>query len=161
MSKFRVGFGEDIHRLVSGRKLVLCGLTINYEKGLEGHSDADVAYHALSDSLLGALALGDIGKYFPPSDPSITGIDSKLIVLKCFHLVKDAGYELNNVDISIITEGPKLAPYIREMREHVASLLEMDVNDVSVKAMTNEGLDAIGKGEAIKATSLVSLIKHE
>jgi len=157
---FRFGYGEDIHRLVGGRKLVLCGTTIPFDLGLLGHSDADVAFHALSDALLGSLGLGDIGKYFPPKDPAYEGIDSLLIVKKSLSLVKEKGYEVNNCDISIIAEEPYLAPYIAEMKKNLALALEIKESQVSVKAMTNEGLDAVGRGEAIKAVAVVSVVKE-
>lgn len=153
----RIGYGEDIHRLVSGRKLILLGVSIPFDLGLIGHSDADVGYHAVSDALLGSLGLGDIGKYFPPSDPSIEGIDSLLIVKKCLGLVKARGYAVNNCDVSIITEEPKLSPYIEAMKENLSLALEVSDLQVSVKAMTNEGLDAIGKGEAIKAIAVLTV----
>jgi 2-C-methyl-D-erythritol 2,4-cyclodiphosphate synthase len=161
MSDFRVGYGEDIHRLVPGRKLVLAGVKIPFDLGLDGHSDADVVYHAVSDALLGALGLGDIGKYFPPDDPSITGIDSLLIVKKCLSLVKERDYHVNNVDVSILAEEPKMAPWISEMKANLALALEIKESQSSIKAMTNEGLDAVGKGEAIKAICLLSLVKDE
>jgi 2-C-methyl-D-erythritol 2,4-cyclodiphosphate synthase len=156
----RVGYGEDIHKLVKGRKLILCGTPIPFDLGLLGHSDADVAYHAVSDALLGALGLGDIGKYFPPSDPNITNIDSLLIVKKCLSLVKAKGYHVNNVDVSIVTEEPHLAPYIDAMKTNLALALEINETQASVKAMTNEGLDAVGRGEAIKAIAVLTLIQE-
>jgi 2-C-methyl-D-erythritol 2,4-cyclodiphosphate synthase len=156
----RVGYGEDIHKLVAGRKLILCGTPIPFDLGLLGHSDADVAYHAVSDALLGALGLGDIGKYFPPSDPSITNIDSLLIVKKCLGLVKAKGYHVNNVDLSILTEEPHLAPYIGAMKANLAMALEIKEEQASVKAMTNEGLDAVGRGEAIKAVAVLTLLQE-
>ena len=159
MNDLRVGYGEDIHRLVPGRKLVLSGVKIPFDLGLEGHSDADVVFHAVSDALLGALGLGDIGKYFPPSEPSIAGIDSLLIVKKCLSLVKERGYRVNNADASILSEEPKLAPWIGEMKANLALALEIKESQASIKAMTNEGLDAVGKGEAIKAICVLTLIK--
>lgn len=163
MNDIRVGFGEDIHALIKGRDLFLCGVKIESPLGLFGHSDADAPLHALSDAILGALALGDIGKYFPPNDPSIEGISSSLIVKKCLSLAISKGYKMHNVDISITTESPHLAEHILEMRESVASLLKMPLDSVSVKAMTNEGFDAVGEKKALKATAIVSLIgdKHE
>jgi 2-C-methyl-D-erythritol 2,4-cyclodiphosphate synthase len=157
---FRVGYGEDIHRLVPNRKLVLSGTKIPFDLGLEGHSDADVVFHAVSDALLGALGLGDIGKYFPPNDPSIAGIDSLLIVKKCLAMVKENGYHVNNVDVSISAQEPKLAPFILEMKANLALALEIKESQASIKAMTNEGLDAVGKGEAIKASAILSLLKE-
>jgi 2-C-methyl-D-erythritol 2,4-cyclodiphosphate synthase len=160
MMDFRVGYGEDIHALVPGRKLVLSGVTIPFDLGLEGHSDADVVFHAVSDALLGTLGLGDIGKYFPPNDPSITGIDSLLIVKKCLGMVKERGYVVNNCDVSILAQEPKLAPYIGEMKQTLALALEIKESQASIKAMTNEGMDAIGKGQAIKAVALLSIVKE-
>ena len=156
----RIGYGEDIHVLVPNRKLILGGVEIPYELGLDGHSDADVVYHALSDALLGSAALGDIGKYFPPSDDSISGIASNIIVSECFKKVKKMGYKIGNVDLSVIAEKPHLAKYIDLMRENVANLLETSIENVSVKAMTNEKLDAIGEGRAIKAIALVLIEKE-
>jgi len=160
MMDFRVGYGEDIHALVPNRKLVLSGTKIPFDLGLEGHSDADVVFHAVSDALLGTLGLGDIGKYFPPSDPTITGIDSLLIVKKCLGMVKEKGYLVNNCDVSIIAQEPKLAPFIEEMKSNLALALEIKESQASIKAMTNEGMDAIGRGQAIKAIAILSLIKE-
>jgi len=154
----RIGQGEDIHMLVNKRALILGGVKIPYEKGLFGHSDADVVYHALADALLGSLALGDIGTYFSPDDPLSKDLNSAIIVKKCFSLVKEKGYFINNVDINIIAEEPKLAPYILEMRTNIASLLECKVSQISIKALTNEGMDAIGEKKAIcaRASLLIS-----
>lgn len=156
----RIGYGEDIHRLVPNRKLILCGVKIPFDLGLLGHSDADVGFHALSDALLGSLGLGDIGKYFPPNDPNIEGIDSLLIVKRCLQMVNEKGYKVSNVDLSLITEEPHLAEYIAEMKKNVAMSLLIDESRVSIKAMTNEGLDAIGRGEAIKCVTLVLVTKE-
>lgn len=156
----RIGYGEDIHALKSGRKLILGGVHIPYEFGLDGHSDADVVYHALSDALLGSLALGDIGKYFPPTDESIAGISSSIIVSSCYKMLQEKGYHVVNVDISILAEKPHLAEHILQMRENIAHLLQTEIENVSVKAMTNEGFDAIGAKKAIKAVA-VTLIDKE
>lgn len=156
----RIGYGEDIHVLVPNRKLILAGEEIPYELGLDGHSDADVVYHALSDALLGSLALGDIGKYFLPSDDSITGIASHIIVETCYKKVREKGYKIGNVDLSIIAEKPHLAKYIDAMRGNVAKLLDTSIENVSIKAMTNEKLDAIGEGRAIKAIAVVLIEKE-
>lgn len=160
MMPFRIGYGEDIHRLVAGRRLIICGIQIPYEKGLKGHSDADVAIHALSDALLGSLALGDIGKLFPDTDPSTEGIDSGKILKKCLNLVHEKGYHPANVDLMIVAEAPKLAPYIGQMRANLASLLGCEEEDVSIKACTNEGLGPIGEGKAIKAIA-VALVEKD
>jgi 2-C-methyl-D-erythritol 2,4-cyclodiphosphate synthase len=160
MSEYRIGTGEDIHKLVSGRKLILCGVLIPFDLGLLGHSDADVAYHAVADSLLGALGLGDIGQYFPPSDPKWEGVDSLLIVKKALSLVKEKGWSIANIDVNIVAQEPRLAPYIEAMKTSLARSLETAVDCVSVKAMTNEGLDAVGRAEAIRATAVALLIRQ-
>lgn len=157
---YRIGYAEDIHVLSPNRKLIIGGVTIPFSLGLLGHSDADVLFHAVSDSLLGSLSLGDIGIYFPNDDESIEGIDSKYIVKKCYNLVKERGYIVNNIDTMIFAESPKLSPYILKMRANLASLLEIDINDVSIKCGSNEKMDAVGRGEAIRASSIV-LIKKE
>lgn len=157
---YRIGHGEDIHALVEGRKLILGGVTIPFEKGLLGHSDADVIYHALSDALLGAIAGGDIGQLFPTNDPLYDNLDSSIIVKECYRLVKAKGYKINNVDISIAAEKPHLMKYLGEMRENIAKLLETGIENVSLKAMTNEGFDAVGEGKAIRATA-IALIEKE
>lgn len=157
---YKIGHGEDIHALVEGRKLILGGVTIPFEKGLLGHSDADVVYHALSDALLGAVAGGDIGQLFPTNDPLYDNLDSSIIVKECYRLVKAKGYKINNVDISIAAEKPHLMKYLGEMRENIAKLLETSIENVSLKAMTNEGFDAVGEGKAIRATA-IALIEKE
>ena len=156
----RIGHGEDIHALVEGRKLILGGVNIPFEKGLLGHSDADVVYHALSDALLGAIAGGDIGQLFPTNDPLYDNLDSSIIVKECYRLVKEKGYKINNVDISIAAEKPHLMKYLDEMRNNIARLLETSIENVSLKAMTNEGFDAVGEGKAIRATA-IALIEKE
>lgn len=160
MMKWRVGYGEDIHRLVPDKRLIICGIELPFHMGLEGHSDADVGYHAVSDAILGALALGDIGKYFPPSDEQTEGIDSAIIVSKCVSLMRDKGYTINNVDVIIYTEAPKLRNYIDLMRESLAKVLECDVDAVSIKAKTNEKLDAVGMQKAIRSSAIVSLVEE-
>mgnify|MGYP003315558227 FL=1 len=156
----RIGYGEDIHALVEGRKLILGGVHIPFEKGLLGHSDADVVYHALSDALLGTIAAGDIGQLFPTNDKRYDDLDSSIIVKKCFSLVKEQGYEINNVDISIGCEKPHLMKLLPEMRSNIAKLIETDVTNVSIKAMTNEGFDAVGEGKAIKTIAVVMIRKE-
>lgn len=162
MSKMemRIGQGEDIHILSKDRLLILGGVKIPFELGLLGHSDADVVLHAVSDSLLGALSLGDIGLYFPPSDPSIEGIDSAKILAKCMSMAKERGFRVNNVDIMVFAEKPKLSSYVLKMRENIAKLLDSEIDRVSVKCGTNEKMDAVGRGEAIRATSVILLIKE-
>lgn len=156
----RFGYGEDIHQLVECRPLILGGINIPFEKGLLGHSDADVLLHAISDALLGALALGDIGKIFHPSDPKTLNIDSSIILNRCYELVKNEGYILNNLDASVSLEKPHLSEYIPQIRKRIASILMVDIKQISIKAMTNEGLDAVGEGKAIRASCVVSLIKE-
>lgn len=156
----RIGFGEDVHRLVEGRPLILGGVAIPYEMGLLGHSDADALLHAISDALLGAIAAGDIGALFPPEDSSIEGIDSKIILRRCMELVREEGYRLVNVDANIVTEKPKLRPYIDHIRACIAGTLGCPLDCVSVKAKTNEGLDAVGEKKAIR-TNAVVLIEKE
>ena len=157
---YRIGHGEDIHALVEGRNLVLGGVNIPFEKGLLGHSDADVVYHALSDALLGAIAGGDIGQLFPTNDPLYDNVDSSIIVKECFLLVKNKGYRIGNVDISIAAERPHLMKYLDAMRQNIAKLLETSIENVSLKAMTNEGFDAVGEGKAIRATAIVLIEKE-
>ncbi len=159
--RFRVGTGYDIHRLVEGRPLILGGVTIPYERGLLGHSDADALAHAVTDALLGALALGDIGSHFPDTDPRWAGADS-LALLKCaVALVAARGFAVANVDASIIAERPKLAPYIGAMRERLSATLQLALDAVSVKAKTNEGLDATGRREAIAVHAVALLYQPE
>lgn len=153
MTNIRIGNGFDVHRLVEGRKLIVCGVDIPYEAGLLGHSDADVALHALSDALLGAAALGDIGKLFPDTDPRYSGADSRMLLRDVVTLVKENGFEIGNADITIMAQRPKMAPHIPVMRRNIASDLGVDVQCVSVKATTTEGLGFTGRGEGIAAIS--------
>ena len=157
---FRIGHGYDLHRLVEGRKLILGGVDIPFEKGLLGHSDADVAVHALMDALLGALALGDIGKHFPDSDPEYAGISSILLLKKVYELISRENYILSNADITIIAQRPKLLPYIPEMRKNIAEALGCDISEISVKATTEEGLGFTGSGEAISSHAVCILQKN-
>ncbi|MBD5222434.1 MAG: 2-C-methyl-D-erythritol 2,4-cyclodiphosphate synthase [Bacteroidales bacterium] len=151
----RIGQGYDVHRLVTGRDLYLCGVKVDHSLGLDGHSDADVAIHALCDALLGAIAAGDIGKLFPDNDPEYKGIDSKILLKEVVNRVKGAGYAVGNADITIIAQKPKLAPYIQEMREVMAGLLETEPDRVSVKATTTERLGFEGREEGISAMAVV------
>ena len=153
----RIGFGNDIHRLVEGRKLILAGVHVPAPFGELAHSDGDVVYHALMDAILGSLALGDIGKHFPDNDNAYKDIDSSVLVKKVASMMKDKGYTINNIDVIITLEKPKVKDYILSMRENIAKLLNTDLDNVSVKAGTNEGLDAIGRGEAVKAEVVVML----
>ena len=153
----RIGHGYDVHRLVPERKLILGGVEIPYELGLLGHSDADVLVHAVMDSMLGALALGDIGKHFPDNDMSFKDIDSMLLLKKVVSLIEEKGYRLSNLDATISAEKPKLAKYIPLMRERIADVCKVDVDRISVKATTEEGLGL--KGEGIGATCVCLLMK--
>ena len=156
----RIGHGYDLHRLVEDRRLILGGVDIPFEKGLLGHSDADVAVHALMDALLGALALGDIGKHFPDNDPAYKGISSILLLEKVYDLISRENYTLSNADITIIAQRPKLLPYIPEMRKNVAEALGCDISRISIKATTEEGLGFTGSGEAISAHAVCILQKN-
>lgn len=153
----RIGQGYDVHKLVEGRDLILCGVNVPYEKGLLGHSDADVALHALSDALLGAAALGDIGKHFPDTDEKYKGADSVLLLKEVVRLIKDEGFSVENVDVTIIAQRPKLRPYIDRMRENIADAIGIDVRAVSVKATTTEQLGFEGRGEGISALAVALL----
>ena len=153
----RIGHGYDVHRFATGRRLVLCGETVPYELGLLGHSDADVAVHALMDAILGAAALGDIGRLFPDSDPQYEGADSMLLLDKVVELASEKGFSVSNADITIIAQKPKLAPYIGRMRDNVAKRLGISANRVNVKATTEEGLGFTGSLEGISAHAVVLL----
>lgn len=157
----RIGHGYDVHRFVKGRKLMLCGVEVEYELGLLGHSDADVALHALADSILGALALGDIGKLFPDRDPRYKDADSALLLDEVMRLARERGYELGNCDITIVAQEPKLAPYIDSMRSRIAGICGCTVEQVSVKATTEEGLGFTGALEGIAAHAVCLLQKRE
>ena len=157
----RIGFGTDIHRLVEGRKLILAGVHVPASFGELAHSDGDAIYHASMDAILGALALGDIGKLFPDNDPQYKDIDSSLLFKKVVTLMKEKGYRINNIDVMVTLEKPKLKDYIVEMRNNIANILETSIDNVSVKAGTNEGLDALGRGEAVKAEVIVLLKEEE
>ena len=159
MPQFRVGTGYDVHKLVPERKLILCGVDVPYELGLLGHSDADVALHALSDALLGAAALGDIGKHFPDTDERFKGADSAKLLEHVVHLAEEKGWQVNNVDVTIIAQKPKLASYIPAMRSRVAQVLKIDEDCVNVKATTTEKLGFTGRGEGIAAEAIASLVK--
>lgn len=156
---YRIGNGFDVHRLTPGRRLVICGVEIPYELGLLGHSDADVALHALSDALLGAAALGDIGRHFPDTDPRYEGADSRLLLRECLRLIAEKGYRPVNVDVTIIAQAPKMLPHIPAMRQNIANDLDIPVDDVSVKATTTEKLGFTGRGEGIAAQATALLAK--
>ncbi len=157
----RIGQGYDVHRLVEGRKLILGGVDIPYERGLLGHSDADVLVHALMDAMLGALALGDIGKLFPDNDESYKGADSVELLKRVAEIIYGGGWLLSNADCTVIAQRPKLAPYIPEMRRIIADALGVGINQISVKATTEEGLGFTGEGLGIAAQAAVLLEKTE
>lgn len=155
----RIGHGYDVHRLVDGRMLILGGIHISYEKGLLGHSDADVLVHAIMDALLGAAALGDIGKHFPDSDDSYKNADSIELLKKVIELISEKGYVIENIDSTVIAQAPKLAPFIEKMRENIASACKIDIEQVNVKATTEEKLGFTGEGLGISAHA-VCIIKN-
>jgi 2-C-methyl-D-erythritol 2,4-cyclodiphosphate synthase len=153
----RIGMGYDVHRLVEGRDLIIGGVTIPYEKGLLGHSDADVLLHAVMDALLGAAALGDIGKHFPDTDPEYEGISSVKLLQKTGELLEENNFLIENIDTTIIAQAPKMRPYIDTMRENIAKALCIEVSQVNVKATTEEGLGFTGSGEGISANAVCML----
>ena len=157
----RIGHGYDVHQLVSGRKLIIGGVEIPHTEGLLGHSDADVLLHALMDALLGAAALGDIGKHFPDTDGAYRGISSMLLLARVAGLLQDNGYALVNADMTVIAQAPKLAPYIGQMRENIASALDVGADVVNVKATTEETLGFTGRREGISAHAVVLLARKE
>lgn len=159
MNDFRIGSGYDVHRLVDGRDLILCGVKVPHVQGLLGHSDADVALHALCDALLGAAALGDIGKHFPDTDDAYKGADSRVLLRKVVELISEKHFDIANVDVTIIAQRPKLRDYIDTMRENVAADLGIDISRVSVKATTTEHLGFEGRGEGIAAQAS-ALVVH-
>jgi len=157
----RIGHGYDVHRLVEGRKLILGGVDIPYEKGLLGHSDADVLLHAISDAILGAIAEGDIGKHFPDTDPRYKGADSLKLLAHVMDLADSKGYRLGNLDATVVAQRPKLAPYIQRMRENIAAVLAAKPDRVNVKATTTEELGFAGRGEGIAAYAVVLMERKE
>lgn len=156
--KFRVGHGYDVHKLVEDRKLIIGGVEISHYKGLLGHSDADVLAHAICDALLGAAALGDIGKHFPDNDDRYKDIDSLVLLEKVCELIRNKGYEISNVDSTIFAQAPKLRPYIDEMRSKLAKAMKLDIDELSVKATTEERLGFTGREEGIAAHAVVLLM---
>lgn len=158
---FRIGLGYDIHKLTEGRDLIIGGVKITHEKGLLGHSDADVLIHAIIDGLLGALALSDIGTLFPDTDPMYKDADSTILLQHVYELIKQHGYVINNIDCNIIAQKPKMMPYIPKMKDVLCRILETDLNNISVKAKTNEKMDAVGKELAIEAHAVVILRKMD
>lgn len=159
MSSIRIGHGYDVHKLVHDRRLILGGVDIPYEKGLLGHSDADVLLHAISDALLGAAALGDIGKHFPDTDAAYKNADSAILLAKVGEIIHEAGYAPSNIDATVIAQAPKLAPHIEKMRKNIANALSIDIDAVSVKATTEEKLGFTGNGEGISAHAVCIIEK--
>ena len=157
---FRTGNGYDVHRLVEGRRCIICGVDIPHSLGLLGHSDADVALHALTDALLGAAALGDIGMHFPDTDPRWKGADSRVLLRAVVSLLADRGFHPANVDVTIIAQAPKMRPHIDAMRANIASDLQLDIDRVSVKATTTEGLGFTGRTEGIAAQASALIVKE-
>ena len=156
---YRIGFSEDIHPTKVGRKLVLGGIEIESDFGLYGHSDADVVAHSVAESILGALALGDLGTYFPDNDPKYKDISSFLLLEEVVKMMFEKGYQINNLDIQIACAKPKLAPYVLKMRENIAKVLNTSIENVSIKAMSFNKVGAIGRGEAIRSQAIVMLIE--
>lgn len=156
---YRIGQGFDIHKLVEGRKLILGGIELEYEKGLLGHSDADALAHSIIDALFGALALGDIGTHFPDNDQKYKDIDSMILLKEAYTLVKEQGYVINNLDNTIFAQAPKMKPYIPKIQENLAQVLEIDKNLISIKAKTMEEQDSVGEKKAISTQSIVLLRK--
>ena len=159
MLDFRIGHGYDVHRLVEGRLLILGGVTVPYERGLLGHSDADVLTHAVMDAVLGAAGLGDIGKHFPDTNETYRGADSLHLAEAVCEKIAARGYTVNNIDATIIAQRPKLAPYIAEMKQHLAEVFKLDEDAVNVKATTEEKLGFTGSGEGIAAHAVASIVK--
>lgn len=155
----RTGFGYDAHRLTEGRKLILGGVTVPFEKGLLGHSDADVLLHAIIDALMGAASMGDIGRHFPPSDPAYKDISSIELLSRTADLLKKGGFRISNIDSTIVCESPRLSPFIPDMVKNISGTLKLDPGSVNVKAKTEEGLGFTGNGEGIKAYA-VALIEE-
>ncbi|SMO96074.1 2-C-methyl-D-erythritol 2,4-cyclodiphosphate synthase [Gracilimonas mengyeensis] len=159
MSEFRIGYGYDVHQLKEGRPLILGGVEIPHHVGLLGHSDADVLLHAITDALLGALALGDIGTHFPDTDPEFKGADSRKLLRKSYELVQGKGYTIGNIDATVIAERPKLKPYIDEIRNNIADDLKCEVDKISVKATTSEKMGFVGKEKGMAAHAVILIRK--
>lgn len=155
---YKIGIGYDIHKLVEGRDLIIGGVKITHEKGLLGHSDADVLIHAIIDAMLGALALDDIGTLFPDTDPKYKDIDSVKLLEHTFQLVKSKGYEIGNIDSNIIAQAPKMMPYIPKMKHRLAEILQIPFENLSIKAKTKESLDSVGQKLAIEANAVILLV---
>ncbi|WGV23845.1 2-C-methyl-D-erythritol 2,4-cyclodiphosphate synthase [Halotia branconii] len=161
MTNIRIGNGYDIHKLVSDRPLILGGVQIPHELGLLGHSDADALTHAIMDAMLGALSLGDIGHYFPPTDPQWAGADSLMLLTQVHQLIQNQGWQIGNIDSVVVAERPKLKPHIERMRDKLANVLKLQPNQVGIKATTNEKLGPIGREEGICAYAVVLLVACE
>lgn len=159
MSAFRIGNGYDIHRLVEDRPLILGGIQLEHSLGLDGHSDADVLTHAIMDALLGALSLGDIGHYFPPTDPQWKGADSLKLLAQVHQLIRDRGWDIGNIDSVVVAEQPKLKPHISAMRNRLAQVLELEPEQIGIKATTNEKLGPTGREEGICAYAVALLVR--
>ena len=159
LGNIRIGQGYDVHRLVEGRRLILGGVDIPHAKGLDGHSDADVLAHAIADALLGAAALGDIGKHFPDTDPAYKGADSLKLLARVTEILGENGFAVSNVDSTVIAQAPKLAPHIEKMRENLAAAMGLPVDRVSVKATTEEKLGFSGRGEGISAQAICLIVE--
>lgn len=157
----RIGHGYDVHKLVEGRPLIIGGVEIPYDKGLLGHSDADVLLHAISDALLGAAALGDIGAHFPDSDPKYKGADSLILLREVCNIIRKHGFEIENIDSTVLAQRPKLRPYIDEMRARISAFTDIDIDRISIKATTEEGLGFTGEGLGIAAHAVVFLNKNQ
>ena len=158
-NNYRTGIGFDVHAFASGRKLIIGGVEIPYNKGLQGHSDADVLLHAITDAILGALALGDIGKYFPDTSPDFKDADSSALLKKIYNLISEKGYIIGNVDSIVAMQAPKIAPFISQMQKKISDILETGIDNVSIKATTTEKLGFVGREEGVSAFATVLLIK--
>jgi 2-C-methyl-D-erythritol 2,4-cyclodiphosphate synthase len=155
----RIGFGFDVHQLIEGRDFWLGGIKIPADKGILGHSDADVLLHAICDAILGSLALGDIGKHFPDTDATFKGIDSKILLSKVIELISNKGYKIGNIDTTVVCQQPKIMPYANVMRTCIAQICNITIDDISIKATTNETMGFIGREEGIVAYAVVLLLK--
>lgn len=161
MDSIRIGYGYDVHKLVPNRKLILGGVEIPHELGLDGHSDADVLLHAITDALLGALALGDIGTHFPDTDPKYKNADSRILLRDAYKLIQSKGYKLGNLDATVVAQEPKLKPYILKIRESISSDLNTAIENISIKATTSEWLGFEGRKEGISSSAVVLLSKAD
>jgi len=159
-TEYKIGFGYDVHQFTDGRKLILGGVEIPFEKGLKGHSDADALLHSICDAVLGALALGDIGKHFPDTDPKYKGIDSTLLLKEVNRLAENEGYKIGNIDSTIVLQRPKLRPFIDKMQKKIASILYCNLDQISVKATTSEWMGFVGEEKGIKVISMVLMVKR-